>query len=120
MNEEKLAAANSMNKNMFPYDDRLISASIENGHIDFTAENGGQYRIILKNLKIINKEKAESANGDIEKIIRRSLSSADNYGNRCDTLLNKMFALAKDSTQASACNPVSYDLNEVAYRMKFF
>jgi|GEM_PF-2740829 len=120
MNEEKLAAANSMNKNMFPFDDRLISASIENGYIDFTAENGNQYRIILKSLKIINKEEIIAGEEDADKKIAHLFTRDDDYGVRCDTFSNKMFALAKDSTQASAYNPVYYDLNEVAYRMRFF
>jgi hypothetical protein len=120
MNEEKLAAANRMNKNIFPLDGRLISASVENGYINFTGENGEEYRILLNSLKIINKKDLVAGEKDTGKKIAGFFNREDDYGIRCDSFMNKMFALAKDSKQVAEYNPANCEADEVAYRMKFF
>ncbi|MBL0357170.1 MAG: hypothetical protein IPP72_09910 [Chitinophagaceae bacterium] len=120
MNEEKMAEANSMNKNIFPYEERLINPSVANGYIDFTASTGEQFRIHLKNFKIINKRNAEVTAENAEKRINRLFNSDGDYGIRCDTFSNKMFALAKDSTAAINYGLSNQHLNEVAYRMRLF
>ncbi len=117
--EKEIAAGNGVKKTLFPYGSRLVNAAVENGYIDFTADNGEQYRLQLKDLKIINKEGLKDNGGNAEKRISRLLHKED-YGVRCDTLNNNMFAFAKDITAAGNCNLGDYNLTEVAYRMKLF
>lgn len=119
VNEEKLAAGNGMKKNIFPYGDRLINPSVENGYIDFIADNGDEYRILLKNLKIINKEDIEQKGRETGRWVSRLLKK-DDYGVRCDTFGTAMFALAKDSAAAANCSPVNNSVNEVMYRMRLY
>jgi hypothetical protein len=118
-NEKKIAAANGMKKTIFPYDNRLINAAVENGYIDFIADNGEAYRLSLTNYTITNKAEIEDHVKDPTKSIR-SLLNEDDYGTRCDTLLNKAYILAKDSTAAVNTSLTDYSLQEVAYRMRLF
>lgn len=120
MNEEKLAAANSRNKNIFPYNERLINPSVVNGYIDFTADNGEEYRLLLKNLTITNKRDVDKTAENAEKRINRLLYSDGDYGVRCDTFSNNMYALAKDSTAATSYSITTQQLDEVAHRMRLF
>jgi hypothetical protein len=117
-NEEKIAHFNGMKKTIFPSESRMITAIIENGYIDFITDNGDKYRLTLADEKIINKQKLQSDKNNGEKPYR--LLHPDSYGLRCDTLNNKMYILAKDSNAAKNANPYITELNETAYRMKFF
>ncbi len=120
VNEEKMAAVNGVKRIIFPYGERLVNPSVENGYIDFTADNGEAFRLILKDLKIISKKDAVQTGGIPERNISRLLKKDNDYGIRCDTFNNKMFALAKDNTKAGSYYLGDYSVDEVAYRMKFF
>lgn len=118
-NEEKIAKANGMKKTIFPYESRMINAAVENGYIDFTADNGEKYRLTLSDLTIKNKqdiveEKSRQVNA------YTTLHNEDAYGIRSDTLNNKLYLLAKDDTTAKKSNLFSQELHETAARLKLF
>lgn len=119
MGEKEIAASNGVKKTMFPYGSRLVNAFVEKGFIDFTADNGEQYRLNLKDQKIINKENIKEEEGDDEEKETR-LFREDEYGARCDTFNNAVFILANDIAAAEQSRPNNYDLHETAYRMKMF
>lgn len=118
-NEEKIAAANGMGKQVFPYEDRLMRPAVEKGYIDFTNDNGDEYRLLLDGLKIKGKASLPNDESNEERNINRLLHN-DDYGTRSDTLNNKMYILAKDSSLAANTSPNNYSLHETAYRMKLF
>lgn len=117
-NEKKIAAANKVSRTIFPLDDRLITPNLEKGYIDFIADNGEAYRLTLTNLKISNKVEEDNTDA-AEKKINRFLHD-DDYGVRCDTFNNKLFAFAKNETAAKESSPDHGDISETAYRMKLF
>jgi hypothetical protein len=116
-NEEKIAAANGMKKTIFPYDERLVYEGVEKGYIDFIADNGEQYRLQLKELKIINRKEIKDAGIEKRKI---DLHRDDDYGTQCDTFGSQVFAFAKNEAAANEARPGLYRLEERGYRMKLF
>lgn len=117
-NEEKIAAANGMKKTVFPADERLLYANVEKGHIDFMADNQEPFRLTLKDF-IIHK-KTGKLDTDLAKKQVNSLSHHDDYGVRCDTFNNKVFAFAKNEAAAKKLLPGHSDISETAYRMTLF
>jgi hypothetical protein len=118
-NEKKITAANGLKNHIFPFDGRLIYPAVENGYIDFIAGNGEKYRLSLADIRISNKALADKQEPGKEKNYIQSLHD-DEYGTRCDTLLDKVYMLAKDSTAAALISPANAEVNEVAYPMKLF
>lgn len=117
-NEQKIAKANNITRNTFPYESRMVNADIENGFIDFTADNGEKYRLLLADLKVINKENMLPETKTVTNTHR--FFQNDNYGLRCDTLENKMYTLARDDEAAKNASPHITKLNETGYRLKLF
>lgn len=118
-NEKKIAIANGVKKTIFPYGDRLIYPSIENGYIDLIADNGDQYRLLLDDLSITKKELLKKEDTR-KKTNNFSLLNGDVYGTRCDTLLNKVYIFAKDSSTGAGITPANTSISEVAFRMKLY
>lgn len=118
-NEEKIARANNIKLSIFPYGDRLVNAAIQSGYIDFTSGNGEEFRLSLSDQKITSKEEMEKGEDELEKKINHFLNH-DEYGTRCDTLGNKVYIFAKDSSAASIVSVNNNSAYEVAYRMKLF
>lgn len=118
-NEKKITAANGLKNNIFPYGDRLIYPAVENGYIDFIAGSGDQYRLSLADISITNKALLTTNDNGKKKDQTSSLHN-DEYGTRCDTLLDKVYMLAKDSSAAARISPANAEVNEVAYPMKLF
>jgi hypothetical protein len=117
-NEKKIAAANGVSKTIFPLDDRLIIPNIEKGIINFITDNGEAYCLTLNDL-VISKKGEEQDTKVTEKKLSR-LINADDYGVRCDTFSNHMFAFAKNQDAAKELSPEQGDISETAYRMKLF
>jgi hypothetical protein len=117
-NEEKIAKANGMKKTIFPYGSRLVNAAVQNGFIDFIADNGEEYRLTFADLKIKNKQSIEEVKN--ETVNSHHLKNKDTYGMRSDTLNNKLYILAKDETDAKNGSLFSQELNETAARLKLF
>ncbi len=117
-NEKKIATANGVSKTIFPLDDRLITPNIEKGIINFITDNGEAYRLSLNDL-VISKKREEQDTDPVKKQVNR-LSTEDDYGVRCDTLNNKLFAFAKNEAAANELSPEHSDISETAYRMKLF
>jgi hypothetical protein len=117
-NEKKIATVNGVSKTIFPLDDRLITPDIEKGIISFITDNGEAYRLTLNDL-IITKKTGEQDTDPKKKQMNR-LSPEDDYGARCDTLNNKLFAFAKNESAAKELSPEHGDISETAYRMKLF
>lgn len=118
-NEKDMATRNGISQTTFPIDDRLITPNLEKGYIDFIADNGEAYRLALNNLKISRKLEEENDNDAAERKINQLLNE-DDYGVRCDTFNNKLFAFAKNETTAKESSPDHGDISETAYRMKIF
>lgn len=118
-NEKAIATANGVSKTIFPLDDRLVKPNLEKGYIDFIADNGEAYRLTLNNLKIDKKEVEENDTEAAERKISRMFQD-DDYGVRCDTFGNKLFAFAKNETAAKESSPDRGDISETAYRMKLY
>ncbi len=117
-NEKDMATRNGISQTTFPIDARLITPNLEKGYIDFIADNGEAYRLALNNFKISKKEE-ESDSDAVERKIYRLLNEND-YGIRCDTFNNKLFAFAKNETAAKESSPDHGDISETAYRMKLY
>lgn len=116
--EEKIAKANGMRSTIFPPESRMVNAAVENGYIDFIADDGEKYRLTLSDLKIKNKQAIQEQNNIAANI--HHLINEDAYGMRSDTLKNKLYLLAKGETEAKNSNLFSPELNETAARLKLF
>jgi len=117
-NEKKIAAANGVGKIIFPAGDRLITPDLVKARIHFISDNGEAYTLSLTDL-VIHKKTEEQDASTVEKKVKRSFTK-DNYGVRCDTFQNKMFAFAKNGNVAKELSPDHGELSETAYRMKLF
>lgn len=117
-NEEKIAKANSMRATVFPAESRMINAAVENGFIDFVADDREEYRLTLSDLKIKNKQGIEEDKS--KQVNINSLLDADAYGMRSDTFNNKLYILAKDDAAAKNSSLFNPELNETAARLKLF
>jgi hypothetical protein len=115
--EKEIATNNGVKKTLFPYGSRHVNPSVENGHIDFIADNSEQYRLQLRNLKIINKKEIKDTGTEKRSV---DLQHDDHYGTRCDTFSNNMFAFANGEASAMQARPGTYGLKESAYHMKLF
>lgn len=119
--EKQIAAANAVSHTIFPVGDRLVKPSLEKGFIDFIADNGEAYQLALNNLKISKKEEEEEENdADAAETKINRLLNEDDYGVRCDTFNNKLFAFAKNESAAKESSPDHGDIAETAYRMKLY
>ena len=117
--EKKIAAKNGVSRTLFPMDDRLIRPNIDKGVINFVSDNGEEYVLTLNDLTIRGKNSDDDDTDAAEKQLNR-LSEMDDYGVRCDTFSNRMFAFAKNEAAANQMSPEHGDISETAYRMQLF
>lgn len=117
--EKQIAVKNGVKRTLFPMDDRLIRPNVEKGYINFISDNGEEYSLTLDDY-VIKKKTSDEDDADVAEKQLNSLSDMDDYGVRCDTFHNKMFAFAKNEAAAKQMSPDHGDINETAYRMQLF